>query len=166
MCPENATVFICLGTNIGDRGQNLAQALQHLKAYIAIEAASSVYETQPVGFDDQPWFLNMVVKGATALSPRGLLAGLWSIEQSMGRQRTIKQGPRIIDLDILFYSDKIINEEGLIIPHPEIQSRGFVLVPLNEIAPEFIHPGLAQNIRSLFADLRQDKQVHIWTQQR
>lgn len=165
MCPENATVFICLGTNLGDRCHNLAKALQHLKVYITIETASSVYETQPVDFEDQPWFLNLVVKGATTLSPRALLAGLWSIEQSMGRQRTIKQGPRIIDLDILFYSDKIINEEGLIIPHPEIQSRGFVLVPLNEIAPEFIHPGLAKNIRTLFADLSQDKQVRIWTKQ-
>jgi len=161
-----ATVFIGLGTNLGDRDQNLAAALKSLQAHMSIEAASAVYESRPVDVEDQPWFLNMAVQASTELAPRALLAALTDIEHAMGRTRTVRRGPRIIDLDILFYSDKIISEEDLVIPHPRIASRGFVLAPLNEIAPEFRHPGLGKDIRTLYANLHQNRDVRLWTKQR
>jgi 2-amino-4-hydroxy-6-hydroxymethyldihydropteridine diphosphokinase len=105
----------------------------------------------------------MVIKGATNLSAMQLLPKLQAIEAEMGRTRTIKKGPRIIDLDILFYSNEIIVSDDLRVPHPEIQNRYFVLRPLHEIAPDFIHPGLHKNISNLFNNLRQDKQVKKWT---
>jgi len=157
------TVFIGLGTNLGDREENLARALEDIKKIIQIETLSSIYETQPVDYEDQDWFLNMVIKGATNLSAMQLLPKLQAIEAEMGRTRIIKNGPRIIDLDILFYSNEIIVSDDLRVPHPEIQNRHFVLRPLHEIAPDFIHPGLHKNISNLFNNLRQDKQVKKWT---
>jgi 2-amino-4-hydroxy-6-hydroxymethyldihydropteridine diphosphokinase len=157
------TVFIGLGTNLGDREENLARALEDIKKIIQIETLSSIYETQPVDYEDQGWFLNMVIKGATNLSAMQLLPKLQAIEAEMGRTRTIKKGPRIIDLDILFYSNEIIVSDDLRVPHPEIQNRHFVLRPLHEIAPDFIHPELHKNISNLFNNLRQDKQVKKWT---
>ncbi len=157
------TVFIGLGTNLGDRQENLARALEYIKKIIEIENLSSIYETQPVGYEDQGWFLNMVIKGSTNLSARQLLAKLQAIEAKMGRARIINKGPRIIDLDILFYSNEIIVSDDLRVPHPEIQNRHFVLRPLNEIAPDFIHPKLHKDISNLFNNLRQDKQVKKWT---
>jgi 2-amino-4-hydroxy-6-hydroxymethyldihydropteridine diphosphokinase len=157
------TVFIGLGTNLGDREENLARALEDIKKIIQIETLSSIYETQPVDYEDQDWFLNMVIKGVTNLSAMQLLPKLQAIEAEMGRTRTIKKGPRIIDLDILFYSNEIIVSDDLRVPHPEIQNRHFVLRPLHEIASDFIHPGLHKNISNLFNNLRQDKQVKKWT---
>lgn len=157
------SVFIGLGTNLGNRERNLKKALEHIKAFIKIEYTSSIYETEPVDYEDQAWFLNMVIKGTTKLSAIHLLEKLQSIEDSMGRVRTIKSGPRIIDLDILFYSDKIINCGDLIVPHPEIQNRSFVLTPLQEIAPEFMHPKLKKKMTHLLNRLKQNKQVRKWT---
>ena len=159
----NNSVFIGLGTNLGSRERNLKKALEHIKAFIKIEHTSSIYETEPVDYEDQAWFLNMVIKGTTKLSAIHLLEKLQSIEDSMGRVRTIKSGPRIIDLDILFYSDKIINCDDLIVPHPEIQNRSFVLTPLQEIAPEFMHPKLKKKMTHLLNRLKQNKQVRKWT---
>ncbi len=159
---EQETVFIGLGTNLGDREKNLRQALEHIQAFIDIERSSSIYETEPVGYEDQDWFLNMVVEGHTRLSPLQLLRKLQEIENRIGRKRTIKNGPRIIDLDILFYSDKVLTAENLIIPHPAIQNRSFVLTPLHEIEPDFVHPKLNRDIKSLFETLSQDKHVKKW----
>ena len=159
---KKCTVFIGLGTNLGDREQNLRHALGYIRHFLRIEQASSIYETQPVGFSDQGWFLNMVVRGTTLLSPEELLRCLLSAEAAMGRKRTVRNGPRIIDLDILFYADRIISSEDLHIPHPEIQNRSFVLTPLHEIAPGFIHPKLQKSITALYNDLSQHKQVQKW----
>lgn len=160
---ERISVFIGLGTNRGDREENLRRALEHIQTFIDIERSSSVYETEPVGYEDQNWFLNMVVKGTTNLPVNDLLARLQAIENTMGRERSIKNGPRIIDLDILFYSDTICATDSLTIPHPEIQNRGFVLAPLHEIAPGFIHPAFKKDITTLFKGLNRKKEVKKWT---
>ena len=127
------SVFIGLGTNLGNRHQNLKKALIKLKTFIKIQHKSSVYESKPVGYKNQPDFFNMVIEGQTKLSPRKLLVQLKKTEKTLGRKKTFKNGPRIIDLDILFYEHTILKRRDLIIPHPEIQNRAFVLIPLTEI---------------------------------
>ena len=131
---ENNKIFISLGTNLGNREENLQNAISELEQFIKITQKSSIYETEPVGYKDQDWFLNMVIEGETALSPQELLKKTQNIEKKLGRTKTFKDGPRIIDLDILFYNSDQINEPNLTIPHPEIQNRSFVLTPLAEIA--------------------------------
>lgn len=160
---ETSTVFIGLGTNLEDREKNLEEALEEIRKFIEIEKLSSIYETQPVDYEDQDWFLNMVIQGETKLSPRQLLSKLQKTENKMGRTPTVRKGPRIIDLDILFYSNKILAFDDLTIPHPEIQNRSFALTPLNEIAPGFIHPKLQKDIQTLFTNLNQDREVRKWT---
>lgn len=160
---KDNTVFIGLGTNLGDREKNLKNAIADMQKFIAIEHISSIYETQPVGYEKQGWFLNMVIQGQTQLSPRHLLKKLKAVEKKSGRKPTFHEGPRIIDLDILFYADNIISCDDLIIPHPEIQNRGFVLTPLNEIAPGFIHPKLKKKINNLLNNLIHTKEVKEWT---
>ncbi|MFQ6057956.1 MAG: 2-amino-4-hydroxy-6-hydroxymethyldihydropteridine diphosphokinase [Anaerolineae bacterium] len=135
-------VYLGLGSNLGDRQSNILQALQKLRAEISIEAVSSCYETEPVGYLDQPQFLNAVCVGTTDLTPRELFQFVKSIERKMGRQRTRRYGPRLIDIDILFYDDLIVDLPDLVIPHPRLAERAFVLVPLAEIAPDKIHPVL------------------------
>ncbi|MEI6127434.1 MAG: 2-amino-4-hydroxy-6-hydroxymethyldihydropteridine diphosphokinase [Pseudomonadota bacterium] len=156
------TVYIGLGTNLGDRKENFLNALRHIAAYIRIVKRSSLYETEPVDNEDQGWFLNMVVQGTTALSCRALLEELLKTEKKLGRIRQIHKGPRVIDLDILLYAEEIHEENDLMVPHPEIPNRGFVLIPLNEIAPNLVHPKLKQDMRTLLAHLRQDKQVMLF----
>jgi 2-amino-4-hydroxy-6-hydroxymethyldihydropteridine diphosphokinase len=134
-------IFLSLGTNLGDKESNLEQAIRLLSGEVAIRKKSSNYETEPVGFSDQPWFLNMVVEGETDLSPDDLLGFTKSIEIRMKRIKTIVNGPRIIDVDILLYDDVNIETEHLVIPHPRMFERAFVLVPLYEIAPELLLSG-------------------------
>jgi 2-amino-4-hydroxy-6-hydroxymethyldihydropteridine diphosphokinase len=136
--------YLALGANIGDRRESMRTAVRLLREGGAcrITAASSLYLTKPVGLEDQPDFLNAVVEVRTGLSPRELLDYCRKIEETMGRQRTIRWGPRVIDIDILLYSDRRIDEDGLVIPHPRMVERAFVLVPLAEIAPDIeIAPG-------------------------
>ena len=147
------TVFIALGTNIGDREENLNTALDALQAQISIIKKSQLYETKPWGYLNHPKFLNMVLKGETALSPNGLLSFLKSIEEEMGREKTIRYGPRNIDLDVLYYDDMMLESDLLTIPHKEIRHRDFVLYPLCEIAPDWLHPKLKQNILELLVGL-------------
>lgn len=148
------TAYIGLGSNIGEREKNCTIALEKLnKKGIRIKKVSSMHETEPWGLKDQPRFINMVVEVETDLTPEGLLAVLKEIEKEMGREKTVKWGPRIIDLDILFYNDKIINEKELQIPHPLLHKRDFVLRPLVEIAPDKIHPILKKSIRRLMEEL-------------
>ena len=126
--------YIGLGSNQGDRLQNLAQALKHLdREAIVIEARSSVYETEPQGLREQPWFLNMVIRISTTLSGGALLKTLLSVESQMGRVRQVRWGPRIIDLDLLLFGDEVISEPDLEVPHPRLQERAFVLIPLLEL---------------------------------
>lgn len=139
-----------LGGNLGDRIENLAEARARLvKRGIAIRALSALYETEPVGFSAQPWFINQAVEVETELSPRELLMLVKEIEKDMGREATVLNGPRVIDIDILLAGDKVIGTEELAIPHPRLAERNFVLEPLAEIAPQAVHPGLKRTIREL-----------------
>ena len=135
-----AEVHIGLGSNLGDRAANLRQAESALSAAVTVRKRSTVHETAPQYVTDQPAFLNMVVAGDTSLSPEALLRRLKSIEESLGRKPSRRFGPRLIDLDILYYDDQVIERPDLVIPHPRIAERVFVLQPLLEIAPERRHP--------------------------
>lgn len=148
--------MIALGSNLGDREMNLKTAIVKMKERgMYIEKLSSFVETEPYGYTDQPKFLNAVCLVETDLSPRALLNTLLAIEREMGRVRTVKWGPRVIDLDIVFYEDLIVNEEGLIIPHPDAHNRLFVLEPLSEIAPDLVHPVLKKTVQELLIELKQ-----------
>ena len=135
-----AEVFIALGSNLGDREANLRDAQAAMAPAVTIDVRSSVYETRPQYVTDQPPFLNMVVRGTTGLGPKALLGRLKKIETNLGRRPSRRFGPRLIDLDILYYGDKVFNDEVLILPHPRIAERAFVLLPLAEIAPRHRHP--------------------------
>ena len=146
-------VYLAMGTNLGERLNNLRAALDACEPQIRILAESSVYETEPWGYADQPAFLNMVVRAETELSPRGLLARLKEMEVSLGRIPNFRNGPRLIDMDILFYDDICLDEPGLVIPHPRLQERAFVLVPLVDIAPGLAHPILGRSMAQLMEGL-------------
>lgn len=158
----NERAFIGLGANLGDRERNIERAIEGVSETPGIEvvARASLYETEPVGPVRQPWFLNTVVEVHTALPPRELLDGLKAIEQELGRTPRERWGPRRIDLDLLLYGDRAIDEPDLVIPHPELHRRRFVLVPLVELAPRLVHPVLGQTMEVLlrqFEDERNDQ---------
>jgi 2-amino-4-hydroxy-6-hydroxymethyldihydropteridine diphosphokinase len=150
------TAYLSLGSNLGDREAHLNQALERLQAAgVRTVRRSSIHETEPQDFRDQPWFLNMAVEVQTDLTPLGLLATIQKIEAEMGRQRIIPKGPRTIDIDILFYANLIIATPDLEIPHPRLTERRFVLDPLSEIAPDLRHPVTGQSVREAQAALPQ-----------
>lgn len=142
-------IYLALGTNLGDRLANLRAAIAALAPQARVLAESRIYETEPWGFSEQPAFLNMAVRAETDLAPADLLAFLKSLETDLGRTPTFRNGPRLIDIDILFYDDLILDIPPLVIPHPRLHERDFVLVPLADIAPDVIHPVLNQSIRAL-----------------
>jgi 2-amino-4-hydroxy-6-hydroxymethyldihydropteridine diphosphokinase len=142
-------VYLSLGSNVGDREAHLQEARARLAEVGRVVAESSFYETEPVEFTQQPWFLNGALALETSKTPGELMAAILRIEEEMGRQRVQKKGPRTIDIDILLFGDTIINSPELTIPHPAMQQRRFVLEPLAEIAPEVIHPVLKKTIREL-----------------
>ena len=146
-------IYLALGTNLGDRIANLQTAINLLSSKAIIVQESSVYVTPPWGIVDQPDFLNQVIEISTNLTPSCLLRSIKDIELKMGRQKTIRNGPRLIDLDILFYGAQVINKKALTIPHPRLHERAFVLVPLYEIAPDFVHPVLNETVKSLLAEV-------------
>ena len=142
-------VFLSLGTNLGNRLENLKQVLESLKEFCQVVASSSVYETDPWGFIDQPIFYNQVVRIETILEPLPLLQEIKKIELEMGRIPTFQYGPRLIDIDILLYDRLMMNSPELEIPHPQMKSRAFVLTPLVEIAPDLVIPGEEVDIETL-----------------
>jgi 2-amino-4-hydroxy-6-hydroxymethyldihydropteridine diphosphokinase len=151
--------YLSLGSNLGDRAENLRAAMVRLEKLGTLAAVSSLYETEPVEFTAQPWFLNCVVALDTEEAAPELLRSLLNLEQEMGRQRTHSKGPRVIDLDILLYGDVILREPGLTIPHPGLPERRFVLEPLAEIAGDLIHPGLRKTIAQLREELPEGQAV-------
>jgi 2-amino-4-hydroxy-6-hydroxymethyldihydropteridine diphosphokinase len=149
-----STVYIGIGSNLGDRGGNCIRAAGLFeKRGIPVKKKSSFYETEPWGMKNQPLFLNMAIEIETALSPRELLKMLKEMEKEIGREPTTRWGPRIIDLDILLYNTVVVDEDNLSIPHPLMHERDFVLKPLSEIAPEAEHPVLHKSIRELMLQL-------------
>ena len=156
------TAYIGIGSNLESPTENCLKAVQRLNAHadLNVVARSSLYQSEPFGITDQDWFVNSVAQITTFLSPEELLRACLSIEQAMGRTRTKKWGPRIIDLDILFYDDLILKQEELEIPHPGIAERSFVLAPMNEIAPEFIHSKLKKSIQALLIEVPNPQKVN------
>ncbi len=153
--------YISAGSNLEDPKSNLEFALKSLQEQNTLLKVSSYFETEPVGFSDQPWFLNIVVGLKTRLAPHNLLELCQEIENSCGRVRTFPNAPRTLDLDILLYGNRIINEDNLVVPHPRLHNRRFVLEPLVEIAAEEIHPLLNRSFRELLEACEDRSEVRI-----
>ncbi len=145
-------VYLALGSNLGNRLSNLKEAIAALPPQMEVKAKSAVYETPPWGYEDQPKFLNQVIKATTYLDPEPLLKHLKRLEVTLGRKETFQNGPRLIDMDILFYDDLILNTRSLVIPHPHLQERGFVLLPLMDIDPDLTHPISKKSVREMVTD--------------
>ena len=148
---DEHTVYLALGSNVGNRAANLKAAIAALSPQMELKAKSKIYETPPWGYTNQEKFLNQVVKVQTYLEPEPLLKHLKRLEVALGRVPTFQNGPRLIDIDILFYDDLVFESPLLKIPHPHLHERGFVLVPLMDIAPDLLHPVRQQSIRELIA---------------
>ncbi|MGE4343610.1 MAG: 2-amino-4-hydroxy-6-hydroxymethyldihydropteridine diphosphokinase [Geoalkalibacter sp.] len=164
------STFIALGSNEGDREANLRGARDFLQRSEGINllASSALYETEPVGGPpDQGLYLNAVLAATTTLTARALLELCLQVEESFGRMRNEPMAPRTLDLDILFYGDHIIDEPDLVIPHPRLHERAFVLVPLRDLAPDLVHPVLKKSVRRLLGDFEpvEERKVRLWADQ-
>ncbi|HYT06075.1 MAG TPA: 2-amino-4-hydroxy-6-hydroxymethyldihydropteridine diphosphokinase [Rugosimonospora sp.] len=157
------TIYISLGSNLGDRAAMLARAVDALNsAGIRVARQSSLYITEPVGAPGQAWFLNAAAEAETSLLPVQLLHALLKIERALGRRRITPHGPRTIDLDLLFYGSTVIRSRELEVPHPRLTERRFVLLPLAQIAPEFRHPTLHKSVTQLLAETPDRSEVRLW----
>ena len=163
---DEEVAYLGLGTNMGDRLNNLIDAKSRLKSIsgIRLQETSSVYETEPVGMSVANSFLNAAFSVMTSLSPHQLLYSLKGLESDMGRQKGMKMEPRIMDVDLLMYGSFRIQEEDLIVPHPRMHQRRFVLVPLCEIAPEAVHPVLARKVRDILLELGDEDGVRFYSE--
>ncbi|WP_297453462.1 2-amino-4-hydroxy-6-hydroxymethyldihydropteridine diphosphokinase [Persephonella sp.] len=148
-------IFLALGSNIGNRQENINQAIRFLSKEITDIKRAPIYESKAVGYEDQPDFLNTVISGYTDLSPEELLNFVKKVEKQTGRIKRFRWGPREIDIDIIFYGNLVIEKDNLIIPHPRIQERDFVLKPLCDLEPEFIHPVLKKTVLELLNNLKE-----------
>ena len=155
-------VYIGLGSNMGDGVKNCLRAMEAIgsDARNRLVQCSRFYRTEPVGKKDQDWFINGVAAVETAMSPRELMEFLLSVEKKMGRARKERWGPRVIDLDILFYGERVLKEEGLQVPHPRLHERRFVLIPLKDIAPGLVHPVLQRTVSQILGELHTEEKVY------
>lgn len=158
-------VYLSLGSNIGDREAALRNAITRLQTNRRIVAVSSFYETQPVEFTEQAWFLNCAVALETTEAPEELMAAILTLEQKMGRARIQPKGPRIIDIDILLWNEAVADSPALTIPHPAMHNRRFVLAPLVEIAPDAVHPALNKTIQELLNTLPEGQMIRRFADQ-
>lgn len=147
------TAYLSLGSNVGDRVRNLREAVDRIGELGEVVAVSSLYETEPVEFTDQPWFLNSAIALETDLAPQELMSRLLEIERTMGRERTQIKGPRKIDIDVILFEDQVIDRPELTVPHPAMHERRFVLEPLAEIAAEARHPVTKKSVREMLLEL-------------
>ncbi|MCU0354322.1 MAG: 2-amino-4-hydroxy-6-hydroxymethyldihydropteridine diphosphokinase [Cytophagales bacterium] len=158
--PKANTVYLLLGTNLGDRAANLAQAVALLEKRIGkVERRSGVYETEPWGVTNQPDYWNQVLQVSTPLEPAAVLEAMLGIERDMGRERHIRWEARLIDIDMLYFNDQVIETEHLQVPHPRMAQRRFVLEPLTELAPDFVHPVLGKKNRKLLEECADGAEV-------
>jgi 2-amino-4-hydroxy-6-hydroxymethyldihydropteridine diphosphokinase len=158
MNSETVTAYLSLGSNLGERQENLDEALDYLSQRMQLVKVSSVYDTEAVGNSEQPRFFNLVCQLSTRLAPEELLMVANGIERKMGRQPGKVNAPRPIDIDILFYGNEVINTKELVIPHPRLTERAFVLVPLVEIAPKLMHPISDKTVKELLGELKKGLQ--------
>lgn len=165
MVKQKEIAFLGMGSNIGDRFAQIEQAVRLLEdiGTIEVDKLSSVYETEPVGYLDQPKFLNLVCQIRTTLTPHQLLRQVQSIEQRLKRVRTIRWGPRTIDIDILLFGDQMVHDPDLIIPHPRMLQRSFVMVPLAELDPNRIIPGTTKTVFQ-WAQMLSDQAISLFHQ--
>ena len=158
-------IHLGLGSNLGDKEKTISTAIRALQPRVEVTGISSIYKTAPVGYADQPEFLNACVEGRTGLSPHELLAFLQDIENDAGRTPSFRNGPRALDIDILLYAphgdQMTLATDDLTIPHPRMHERAFVLVPLAELAPDLIHPVQGKTMRALLADASSEG-VELW----
>jgi 2-amino-4-hydroxy-6-hydroxymethyldihydropteridine diphosphokinase len=146
-------VYLALGSNLGDRHANLRAAVKALAPGVRVLEESRIYETPAWGYEDQPPFLNMALKAETSLQPEALLAHVKQLESDLGRTPSFHWGPRLIDIDVLFYDDLVLDTPGLTIPHPRLHERAFVLVPLADIAPALLHPATGKTVQQMLEDV-------------
>jgi 2-amino-4-hydroxy-6-hydroxymethyldihydropteridine diphosphokinase len=154
--------YIGLGSNLGDKEENIRKAIEMIGEHCTVKRVSRLYQTEPVGYKEQDWFLNCVIEAECGLEPMILFAAFQSIEKRLNRVKTVKHGPRTIDIDVLFWGDEVVKSGGFTIPHPHLHERRFVLEPLMELTPGLIHPILKKTVKQLLSALKAPEKVELY----